>query len=87
MWTTVKKVIYLFIYFYTGPILIAVFMTEMVIQFKQGQARAQKFAWLPSISIQFKTINARWFVSNAKWFVSPLKTNNKEKDEQLELFE
>ena len=45
-----------------------------------GQARAQKFAWLPSINVQFKTINA-------KWFVSPLKTNNKEKDEQLELFE
>ena len=52
-----------------------------------GQAIAQKFAWLPSINIQFKMINARWFVSNAKRFVSPLKTNNKEKDEQLELFE
>ena len=49
-----------------------------------GQASAQKFAWLPSINVQFKTINARWFVSNAKWFK---KTNNKEKDEQLELFE
>ena len=34
MWTTVKKAIYLFIYFYTGPILIAVFITEMVFQFK-----------------------------------------------------
>ena len=52
-----------------------------------GQASAQKFAWLPSINVHFKTINARRFVSNAKWFVSPLKTNNKEKDEQLELFE
>ena len=52
-----------------------------------SQARAQKLTWLPSINVQFKMINARWFVSNAKWFVNPLKTNNKEKDEQLELFE
>ena len=34
-----------------------------------GQAHAPKFAWLPSINIQFKTIDARWFVLNAKWFV------------------
>ena len=34
MWTTAKTVIYLFIYFYIGPILIAVFITAMVIHFK-----------------------------------------------------
>ena len=34
-----------------------------------GQAHAQKFAWLPCVNIQFKTINDRLFVSNAKQFV------------------
>ena len=34
MWTTAKTVIYLFIYFYTGPILIAAFITAMDIHFK-----------------------------------------------------
>ena len=37
-----------------------------------GQAYTQKFVWLPSITIQFKTIDARWFFLNANWFVHRL---------------